>query len=375
MIRFNKPYCDNKEAEYLQDVIRQGRLAGGGVYTTQCQHFFEQLLGVEKVLLTTSGTAALEMSAILLDIQPGDEVIMPSYTFVSTANAFVLRGAKIVFADCRGDYPNVDLACIEALLSERTKAVVVVHYGGVACDMDRLQELSDRHMFHVIEDAAQAVDSFYNSKPLGSFGTFAAFSFHETKNLTCGEGGMLVINDRSYIDRAEVIWEKGTNRVAFQQGRVNKYSWYDVGSSFLPSELNAAVLLAQCEKLQDIQDKRKAIWQNYRELIEPIANEALLELQRLPEGATVNGSLFYILTSDLNQRNKLIDHNFSQGICTPFHYLSLHRSPYFAPRHDGRELPKTDRYSDCLLRLPLYCGLLEEEVEKIVASLKKFYRK
>ena len=275
MINFNEPYCTGNEPKYIQDAINRGKLSGNGYYTKKCQHFLEEKLGVKKCLLTTSCTDALEMCAILLDIQPGDEVIMPSYTFVSTANAFVLRGAKIVFCDSRPDHPGMDESLIEGLLTEKTKAIVPVHYAGVACDMDKIMSIAKQHDLFVVEDAAQAIDSHYKGKPLGSIGHLAAFSFHETKNISSGEGGALIINDDRFLERSEIIWEKGTNRSAFWRGEVDKYGWVDIGSSFLPSEITAAFLWAQLESLEKIQEQRKSIWNAYNAVFLKIKNDLL----------------------------------------------------------------------------------------------------
>ena len=262
-IPFNKPYLSGNETRYIEEAVLSGKISGDGLFTKRVHAFFEQQLGFQKVLLTTSCTDALEMAALLLDIQPGDEVIVPSYTFVSTANAFVLRGAKIVFVDSTAENPNLDAAALEGLITPRTRAVVPVHYAGIACDMDAIQSVADKHQLTVVEDAAQAIDSFYKGRPLGSIGALAAFSFHETKNIISGEGGMLAINDPRYVSRAEIIREKGTNRSSFFRGEVDKYSWVDAGSSFLPSDIIAAFLWAQLENLTDIQQRRKAIWQRY----------------------------------------------------------------------------------------------------------------
>lgn len=362
MIPFNKPYISGKELSYIEDAVSRGKISGNGYYTQKCQSFFEDRFQFKKVLLTTSCTDALEMAALLLDIKEGDEVIVPSYTFVSTANAFVLRGAKIVFADSRKDHPGIDEAAIESLITPKTKAIVVVHYAGVACDMDAIMKVANKHGLFVVEDAAQAVQSFYKGKPLGSLGHLSAFSFHETKNIQCGEGGMLVINDEQFAARAEIIWEKGTNRSAFFRGEIDKYGWVDVGSSFLPSELNAAYLYAQLEEMEDIQKKRMELCQIYKNELLGWAKNHGIGIPSIPDFATQNGHMFYLLCKDIEQRSSIISYLKSKDILSVFHYLSLHKSPFFANKHDGRELPHSDRYTETLLRLPLYYELSPEKV-------------
>lgn len=362
MIPFNKPYFSGNETKYIEDAVISGKISGNGIYTKKCQEFFEEKYGFKKCLLTTSCTDALEMAAILINIQPGDEVILPSYTFVSTSNAFVLRGAKIVFADSRADHPNIDENLIEALVTPKTKAIVPVHYAGVSCNMDVIMDIAQRHNLFVVEDAAQAIDSFYIGKDgvkkaLGSIGHLAAFSFHETKNIISGEGGMLAINDEQFIDRAEIIWEKGTNRSAFFRGDVDKYGWVDIGSSYLPSEIIAAFLWAQLENLDNIQNKRKEIWNNYNTKLHDwaIANEVLLP--SIPSYATNNAHMFYLTCKSLEQRTAIIQKLRDANVLAVFHYLSLHSSPFYINKHDGRNLPQTDRFTDCLIRLPLYFEL------------------
>jgi dTDP-4-amino-4,6-dideoxygalactose transaminase len=362
MIPFNKPYLTGEETNYMHDAVQTGKISGNGKYTKMCQDFFERQYGFGKCLLTTSCTDALEMAALLIDIQPGDEVIMPSYTFVSTANAFVLRGAVIVFADSRKDHPGINEDSLEDLVTSKTKAIVPVHYAGVACDMDKIMEVAKKHNLFVIEDAAQAIDSFYIGKDgvkkaLGSIGHLAAFSFHETKNIISGEGGMLAINDMQFAQRAEIIWEKGTNRSAFFRGETDKYVWVDLGSSFLPSEIVAAFLWAQLENLEKIQQIRIAHWNNYQQKLKGWATQNSISLPAIPEFATNNGHMFYLVCDSLEQRTALIDKLKMNGILSIFHYLSLHASPFYKEKHDGRELPETERYSDCLLRLPMYFEL------------------
>ena len=364
-IPFNLPHLTGKEAHYMYQAVYAGQLSGNGEYTKKCQQFFENKYDFKKSLLTTSCTDALEMAAILCGIQPGDEVIVPSYTFVSSALAFVRAGAKIVFADSMERNPNIDVEKIESLITPRTKVIVPVHYAGVACDMERIMEIAEKHDLIVVEDAAQAIDSFYKGKPLGSIGHLAAFSFHETKNIISGEGGMLAINDERFIRRAEIIWEKGTNRAEFFRGEVNKYGWVDVGSSFLPSEVVAAFLWAQLESLEDIQQKRKLLWNKYYELLNPLADSGRFRLPDIPEYATNNAHMFYLVCNSLEERTALIKRLKENDVLAVFHYLSLHSSPYYQDKHDGRSLPNCDRYADCLVRLPMYYDLNIEDVERI----------
>jgi len=373
-VPFNKPFLTGKETTYIEQAVKTGKISGNGVFTQKCHSFFEQKFQFKKVLLTTSCTDALEMAAILLDIQAGDEVIMPSYTFVSTANAFVLRGAKIVFADSSPQNPNIDATKIESLISNKTKAIVVVHYAGIACDMDVIMKLADKHGLYVVEDAAQAIDSFYRGKTLGSIGHLGTFSFHETKNIISGEGGMLVVNDERFIQRAEIIWEKGTNRSAFWRGEVDKYGWVDIGSSFLPSEIIAAFLYAQLENLTKIQAKRKILWDKYYEQLKPLQELGLIQLPHIPPYATNNAHLFYIICQNIEERNILIDFLQSKGIYTVFHYLSLHKSPYYIDKYEGPELKNSDMYTDNLLRLPMYYDLEVEQVEQIGKLITLFYK-
>ncbi len=370
-IPFNKPYLTGKEAHYMYDAVYTGKLSGNGKYTHLCQNFLKQRYGFGKCLLTTSCTDALEMAALLIDIKPGDEVIMPSYTFVSTANAFVLRGAKIVFADSRKDHPGLDEASVENLITDKTKAIVPVHYGGVACDMDVIMDLAAKYKLFVIEDAAQAIDSFYTGKDgkkkaLGSIGHLAAFSFHETKNIISGEGGMLAVNDPQFMARAEIIWEKGTNRSAFFRGEVDKYGWVDMGSSFLPSEIVAAFLWAQLENLDDIQQRRTIHWNAYNNAFKDWAVKEKIALPTIPDFATNNAHMFYLVCNSVEQRTNIIQKLKSNEILAVFHYLSLHKSPFYKGKYNGEELIFTDNYSDCLVRLPLFYELTEEQIVFIV---------
>lgn len=372
-IPFNKPFLTGKETKYIEEAVLSGKISGNGEYTKRCQHFFEEKYGFKKCLLTTSCTDALEMATMLCDIQPGDEVIVPSYTFVSTALAFVRAGAKIVFADSMGENPNIDAEKIENLITPKTKVIVPVHYAGIACDMDTIMDIAKKHNLLVVEDAAQAIDSYYKNRPLGGIGHLAAFSFHETKNIISGEGGMLVINDDRFIRRAEILWEKGTNRAEFFRGEVNKYGWVDIGSSFLPSEIIAAFLWAQLENLEQIQEKRKSLWNKYYDLLTPLANEKTFTLPFIPDYATNNAHMFYLVCSNLEERTQLISTLKSEDILAVFHYLSLHSSPYYQDKHDGRVLPNCDHYADCLVRLPMFYELEEKDVIKICDTIKNFY--
>ncbi|HTA62756.1 MAG TPA: dTDP-4-amino-4,6-dideoxygalactose transaminase [Bacteroidia bacterium] len=373
MIDFNKPYLTGKETQYIQDAVASKKISGDGVFTKKCHQYFEEKYGFKKVLLTTSCTDALEMAAILLDIKEGDEVIAPSYTFVSTVNAFVLRGAKIIFVDSGKENPNMDVDAIEALITSKTKVLLPVHYAGIACDMVKIIDLANKHNLFVIEDAAQAIDSYYKGKPLGSIGHLAAFSFHETKNIISGEGGMLVINDERFVKRAEIIREKGTNRSAFFRGEIDKYGWVDIGSSFLPSDIIAAFLYAQLENLERIQKRRKEIWDIYNKELTPL-KQIGVKLPFISADATNNAHMYYIICRNLNERTQLIKHLKEQKINTVFHYLSLHKSPYYINKHDGRVLNNADNYTDCLLRLPMYFELTNQQVLEISSSILSFYK-
>lgn len=374
MIPFNKPFLTGKEAHYMYQAVYTGKLSGNGVFTKKCQQFFEEKYGFKKAIMTTSGTDALEMAAILCDVQQGDEVIVPSYTFVSTALAFIRQGAKIVFADSCENNPNIDADKIEALITDKTKVIVPVHYAGVACDMDKIMDIANRHHLFVVEDAAQAIDSYYKGKPLGGIGHFGCFSFHETKNITAGgEGGLLTVNDERFIRRAEIIWEKGTNRAEFFRGEVNKYGWVDTGSSFLPAEINSAFLWAQLESLDVIQTKRKQLWETYYEQLKSLADKGCFRLPDMPDYATNNAHMFYLVCNSLGERTALISHLKQNGIGAVFHYLSLHSSPYYQNKHDGRDLPNCDRFADCLVRLPMYFELTKEQVVDICEIITNEY--
>ncbi|CAL2103432.1 dTDP-4-dehydro-6-deoxy-D-glucose transaminase [Tenacibaculum sp. 190130A14a] len=370
MIPFNKPYLTGQETEYIREAVASGKISGNGIFTKKCQNFFAENYGFKKVLLTTSCTDALEMCAMLANIEPGDEVIIPSFTFVSTAIAFIRQGAKVVFADSYKDNPNIDADKIEALITSKTKAIVPVHYAGVACDMDKIMELADKYDLLVIEDAAQAIDSFYTNKKgekkaLGSIGHMSAFSFHETKNIISGEGGMLAINDERFVKRSEIIWEKGTNRAEFFRGEVNKYGWVDTGSSFLPSEVIAAFLWAQIENLDKIQNRRKEIWERYHNGLKSRGLKHIV-LPKVPEYATNNAHMFYILTENLEHRTRVIKKLKENGFSAVFHYISLHSSPYYIDKHDGRDLENSDKFTSNLIRLPFFYELSNESIESII---------
>ena len=378
MIPFNKPFLTGKEAHYMYQAVYTGKLSGNGVFTKRCQQFFEERYGFRKAIMTTSGTDALEMAAILCNVKPGDEVIVPSYTFVSSALAFVRQGARIIFADSCKDNPNIDPDKIEALITPKTKVIVPVHYAGVACDMDKIMDIANRHNLFVVEDAAQAIDSYYKGKPLGSIGHFGCFSFHETKNVTAGgEGGLLVVNDERFIRRAEIIWEKGTNRAEFFRGMVNKYGWVDTGSSFLPAEINSAFLWAQLESLETIQTRRKEIWNMYHEGLKDLAAKGCFSMPDMPDYATNNAHMFYIVCRNLEERTKLIAYLKENEVLAVFHYLSLHLSEYYKEHHQGEipDLPNCDRFADCLVRLPMYFELTDEEVEKVIEKIKEIYNR
>lgn len=374
-ISFNMPHLTGKEAHYMYEAVYKCKLSGNGDFTKRCQRFFEEQYGFKKCLLTTSCTDALEMCAILCDLNPGDEVIVPSYTFVSSALAFVREGAKIVFADSMDRNPNIDAEKLESLITDKTRVIVPVHYAGVACDMDRIMEIAEKHNLIVVEDAAQAIDSFYKGRPLGTIGHLSAFSFHETKNIIAGEGGLLGINDERFIRRAEIIWEKGTNRAEFFRGEVNKYGWVDTGSSFLPSEVVSAFLWAQLENMTEIQTRRKQLWNQYYAQLAPLAAQGFFRLPDVPDYATNNAHMFYIVCRNLEERSALIRTLKENDIQAVFHYLSLHKSAYYEPKHDGRELSVCDMYADCLVRLPMFYDLKDEEVKRVCEVITAFYSK
>lgn len=372
MIHYNKPYFSGREIKYLEEVCHSMTMSGNGDFTKKCHSFFEQRYGFKKCLLTTSGTDALEMCAMLCNLSEKDEVIVPSYTFVSTALAFLREKAKVIFADSGNETPNITVEQIAPLITPRTKVITVVHYAGVACDMEPIMKLAQEHDIIVVEDAAQAIDSFYKGRPLGSIGHLAAFSFHETKNINCGEGGMLVVNDERFAHRSEILWEKGTNRADFYRGMVNKYGWCDLGSSFLPSEFNAAYLWAQLEQIDDIQAKRKKIWQSYYDNLKGHIEESGMRLPFIPEYATNNGHIFYIVCPSLDYRSHFMEWMKEHGVQTTFHYLPLHSSQYYASQYQGPQLQQCDYYADCLVRLPIYYELKEEEVNNITKLIIEF---
>ena len=375
MISFNVPPVVGNEIKYIKEAIENKKICGDGVFTKKCSAWLEQKTGTAKALLTTSCTHATEMAAILADIQPGDEVIMPSYTFVSTADAFVLRGAKAVFVDIRPDTMNIDENLIEEAVTERTKAIVPVHYAGVACEMDTICGIAEKYHLSVIEDAAQGVLSTYKGRQLGTIGDYGCYSFHETKNYSMGEGGALLIKDPENIERAEIIREKGTNRSKFFRGQIDKYTWMDAGSSYLPSELNAAYLWAQLEVADKILEDRMNSWDAYNSQLAPLKDAGLIELPFVPEHCTHNAHMFYIKTKDLEERQELIGYLKSKGIAAVFHYIPLHSSP--AGQKYGT-FSGEDRYttkeSERLLRLPMYYGLEKKQIDYIVKTVNEFYK-
>jgi len=378
MIPFNKPYITGKETKYIKEAFAKGKISGDGFFTFKCQDFFEQRFGFKKVLLTTSCTDALEMAAILLNIQPGDEVIAPSFTFVSTVNPFVLRGAKIIFIDCKKDHPSIDENAIESLITSKTKVIIPVHYAGFSCDMDKIMSIANKYKLFVVEDAAQAIDNYHIGKDgvkksLGSIGHLAAFSFHETKNIISGEGGMLVINDIQFLKRAEIIREKGTNRSQFFRGEINKYNWKDIGSSFLPSDILAAFLWAQLPQMENIKIKRLKIWNSYQSKLKKLDELGYIRTPRIPNYSMNNGHLFYLQCRNMDERTNLINFLKTSEISAIFHYISLHSSDYYIDKHDGRQLINTDEYTNTLLRLPLYFELKQRDVNRIISKIYEFF--
>ncbi|HQW68043.1 MAG TPA: dTDP-4-amino-4,6-dideoxygalactose transaminase [Flavobacterium sp.] len=374
MIPFNKPFLTGNETKYIEQAVKSGKISGNGDFTQKCQRFFEDNYGIKKALLTTSCSDALEMCAMLIDCTQNDEIIVPSYTFVTSALAFVRQGAKIVFADSLPNHPNIDVSKLEALINSNTKAIVVVHYAGIAVDMDEVMRLADKYNLFVIEDAAQAIDSFYKGKPLGSIGHLAAFSFHETKNIISGEGGLLAVNDDRFIERAEIIWEKGTNRASFFRGEINKYGWVDTGSSFLPSEIIAAFLWAQLENIDVIQKRRVAIWDNYFEQLKQLISSRNITLPEIPDFSTNNGHMFYLVCNSLDERTRLIKTLKNSDILAVFHYLSLHKSEFHLKNNESVELPNADLFTDRLVRLPFYYELTNENQQKIFDIIVDFYK-
>lgn len=376
MISFNVPPYVGNEKEYLSKAIDNRKLCGDGEFTAKCSRWLEDKTGASKVLLTTSCTHALEMASILSDIQPGDEVIMPSYTFVSTADAFVMRGAKIVFVDIRPDTMNIDENLIEDAITEKTKAIVVVHYAGVACEMNKISEIAKKHNLAIIEDAAQAIMSSYYGKPLGTFGSFGCLSFHETKNYTMGEGGALLINNPDSIEAAEIVREKGTNRSKFFRGQIDKYTWVDYGSSYLPGELNAAYLFAQLEQADKVNNARLNCWNRYYSRLTQLRDSGKIELPFIPEGCVHNAHMFYIKAESLEVRTELIDFLKANGILSVFHYIPLHSAPAGIKFGEFHGVDKyTTSHSERLMRLPMYYGLTEAEVDYITDKLYEFYQR
>ena len=375
MIRFNVPPVAGKEFEYIKQAIESKHICGDGDFTKKCNRWIEQTTGCKKALLTTSCTHALEMAALMCDFQPGDEVILPSYTFSSSANCFIPAGATLVFVDVDPKTMNIDPDCIEKAITDKTKAICVMHYAGVACDMDRIMDIAHRHNLIVVEDAAQAVMATYKGKALGTFGTFGCFSFHETKNYSMGEGGALLINDETYIEKAEILREKGTDRSKFFRGQVDKYSWRDFGSSYLPSELNAAYLWAQLEIADEINNNRLDSWNRYYEALKPLADEGKIELQKHPEGTQHNAHMFYIKLSDLEERTRFIEYMRANDILTVFHYVPLHSAPAGLKygRFAGEDVYTTAE-SDRLVRLPLYYKLDKNDQEKIIKTILDFWK-
>ena len=374
MINFNVPPYVGKALDYIQECVRNQKICGDGAYTAKCSEWIEERTGTTKCLLTTSCTHATELAALLSDIRPGDEVIMPAYTFVSTADAFVLRGAVPVFVDIRPDTMNIDEKLIEAAVTEKTRAIVPVHYAGVACEMDTIMDIAGRHDLTVIEDAAQAVMSSYKGKPLGTIGNFGCFSFHETKNYSMGEGGALLIRDEKDVEEAEIIREKGTNRSKFYRGQIDKYTWVNFGSSYLPSDMNAAYLYAQLEIADEINEARLALWNQYKEKLTPLAEAGKIELPSVPEGCVHNAHMFYIKAKDIEERTALINHLKLNGVMSVFHYIPLHTAP--AGLKFGRfhgEDRYTTKESELLARLPMYYGLKPEQVDHICEAVRKFY--
>ncbi|MCF6333155.1 MAG: dTDP-4-amino-4,6-dideoxygalactose transaminase [Draconibacterium sp.] len=371
-ISFNRPFNKGNAIKYIQETLSLQQLGGNGKFTKKSQLYFNQYFS-SKTLLTTSGTSALEMAALLSNINPGDEVIIPSFTFVSTANAFLLRGAKIVFADVNADYPNLSVSGIEELITDRTKVIVPVHYAGVACNMDEISKLANKHNLIIIEDAAHSLLSSYKGKPLGCFGRFSALSFHETKNINSGEGGLLVVNTKEDYQRAEIIWEKGTTRNAFLRGEIKKYEWVDIGSSFLPSEINAALLYSQIEIIDTIQKRRIEIWHKYFNELKILQEKGKVLLPQIPEYATVNGHLFFLECESGKVRDNLISYLNKKGIQAVFHYLPLHSSPFFSKKYHGKELKNTIKFSEQIIRLPLYFGLKKDEQDYIIKTIKNFF--
>lgn len=369
-IPFNKPFFTGNEKKYIEEAIMSGKISGNGRFTQKCQHFLEEKYGFRKCLLTTSCTDALEMAAILLNLGPGDEVIVPSFTFVSTALAFAMRGASIKFADSCPDHPNIDPESVRKLITKRTKALVIMHYAGFPCQMDEILNIVEEHNLFLIEDAAHAIGSCFHDKAMGSFGHLSAFSFHETKNIQCGEGGCLVINVPELIKRAEIIWEKGTNRAAFSRGEVDYYEWKDLGSSFLPSEISAAFLFAQLMQIDQIQQTRKKIWKSYFDRLLPIAGQSKFNMPT----DMANAGFFYLMTGGLHERNELIDYLGNHQIQAVFHYLPLHKSTFALKNYGNTFLPNSQKFADSILRLPFYNEISDLEIDYVCQKIADFYQ-
>ena len=375
MIPFNKPYYSGKEKSYIAKAMETKILTGDMKMIRDCESLLEKKYSFKKVFLTNSCTMALEMAALIANIQAGDEIILPSYTYVSTANAFALRGAKLIFVDSKMDHPNMDEKLIESLITDKAKAIVVLHYAGVACDFSVIQNLSKKHNLFIIEDAAQCIDSYYTNIPLGTIGDIACFSFHETKNIHCGEGGFIAINNPALLAKSEIVRNKGTNRAAFTRGEVSKYEWMDLGFSSMPSAISAAFLFSQLEKIEKVQKKRLKLWKNYFKKLKPLQKLKSIQMPIVPKFASNNAHIFYFICSSEKERNNLIEFLDSNRIQAVFHYQSLHNSPYYKSKHGDRSLPNADKYSQCLVRLPLYYDLQIEEQEFICAKVIEFYSK
>ncbi len=374
MIPFNKPYISGNEAEYITTAFQKGKFSGNGFFTKKCHSFFEKEYGFGKCFLTNSATNALEMAAVLCDIKPGDEVIIPSYTFVSTATPFALLGAEIVFCDNQGDSPNIDVQQIESLISPQTKALVVVHYAGLACDMNAIMEIASNHNILVIEDAAHSITAQYNDAYLGTIGHMAAFSFHETKNVSCGQGGMLVVNDTEMFERAEKVWAKGTNRIDMERGKTDKYTWVDHGSNFYPSEITAAMLYAQLDQISLIQRKRKKIWDQYYTGLASL-EELGIQLPTLAPYQSNNYHIFFFLANSASERDALLEYLHASQILGLFHYLPLHRSPFIKKKQPSEKaFPNADKYADRTIRLPLFADLSTDDAHRVIDAVKSFYK-
>lgn len=372
-IPFNVPYRSDKELEYIKEALESGNLSGNGKFTKKCQNYFEEKYDFEKCFLTHSCTGALEMSALLLDIEPGDEVIIPSYTFVTSASAFVLRGATVRFCDSLASSPHIDPDSIVELINEKTKAIVIVHYAGVACDMAAIMDIVEEYDLYLIEDAAHTIDAYHDETPLGGFGHLSTFSFHNTKNISAGEGGMLAINDEDLVEKAEIIWEKGTNRAAFFRGDISRYEWMTLGSSFSPSELVAAYLWSQLENADIIVSSRLCIWNRYYDSLEPLKEKGKIFFEELPSYADHNAHIFYFICNTKKDKDKLYAFLKNRNIQVTTHYLPLHKSPYFKDKYEGKELPNSEKFCNRLIRLPLFPSLNKRDQDYIIKSIFDFF--